>query len=276
MQSYTALQVDKWLVVLDDMALKSKKKAHVRTVLLQSLRKKFQNYSPETKHMPFHYRLLGKDRMALLSFIQSLNTTFGTSIYERVAVALAEGRFTTAQTQVKPFNEISTAAHSQIQRLMDRLATTEIEPNKASELHSIREVCKSGEMNNVKLTKVDIWLERSGTELFLIDMKTVKPNIGEFKGFKRTLLEWAAAEMARNPAVQIKTMIGIPYNPYEPKAYDRWTMKGMFDLPEEILVAEELWDFIGGSGAYQDLLDCFEQVGLELRPEIDNYFSTFR
>ncbi|MDR0411845.1 MAG: TdeIII family type II restriction endonuclease, partial [Treponema sp.] len=27
--------------------------------------------------MPFHYRLLGRDRMALFSFIQSLNTTFG-------------------------------------------------------------------------------------------------------------------------------------------------------------------------------------------------------
>jgi len=53
------------------------------------LRQKFQNYKPETVNMPFHYRLLGKDRMALYSFIQSLNTTFGTSIYEPVAKELA-------------------------------------------------------------------------------------------------------------------------------------------------------------------------------------------
>jgi len=33
------------------------------------LREKFSSYEPETKHMPFHYRLLGKDRMALFSFI---------------------------------------------------------------------------------------------------------------------------------------------------------------------------------------------------------------
>jgi len=123
---------------------------------------------------------------------------------------------------------------------------------------------------------VDIFLQDYEGALFLIDMKTVKPNIGEFKGFKRTLLEWAAAEMARDPQCEVNTLIAIPYNPYEPKPYDRWTMKGIFDLKKEILVAEELWDFLGGGGTYQDLLDCFEEAGIELRPEIDNYFSNFR
>ena len=70
-------------------------------------------------------------------------------------------------------------------------------------------------------------------------------------------------------------MIGIPYNPYEPKPNNRWTIRGMLDLNHELLVAEELWDFIGGEGAYEDLLDCFEEAGIELRPEIDKYFAKF-
>jgi len=41
------------------------------------------------------------------------------------------------------------------------------------------------------------------------------------------------------------------------------------------MVADEFWDFIGGEGAYQDLLDIFEKVGIELRPEIDKYFQKF-
>lgn len=49
----------------------------------------------------------------------------------------------------------------------------------------------------------------------------------------------------------------------------------MLDLKYELLVAEELWDFIGGDGAYQYLLDCFEEAGIELRPEIDGYFAQF-
>jgi len=29
-------------------------------------------------------------------------------------------------------------------------------------------------------------------------------------------------------------------------------------------------------GAYEDLLDSFEQVGIEMRGEIDDYFSRFK
>jgi len=52
-------------------------------------------------------------------------------------------------------------------------------------------------------------------------------------------------------------------------------MEGMIDLANELKVAEEFWDFLGGQGAYQELLDCFEQAGLELRSEIDKYFRKF-
>ena len=31
----------------------------------------------------------------------------------------------------------------------------------------------------------------------------------------------------------------------------------------------------GGEGAYNELLDCFEKAGIELRPEIDEYFAKF-
>ena len=50
----------------------------------------------------------------------------------------------------------------------------------------------------------------------------------------------------------------------------------MLDLDNELKVADEFWDFLGGNGAYSELLDCFERAGIELRPEIDDYFSTFK
>ncbi|MDE0424025.1 MAG: TdeIII family type II restriction endonuclease [Candidatus Poribacteria bacterium] len=70
--------------------------------------------------------------------------------------------------------------------------------------------------------------------------------------------------------------MGLPYNLYEPEPYKRWTLRGMFDLQYDILIAEELWNFIGGEGTYTDLLDAFEIAGIELRPEIDSYFEKFR
>ncbi len=50
-------------------------------------------------------------------------------------------------------------------------------------------------------------------------------------------------------------------------------MRGMLDLENELKVGDEFWDFLGSKGTYIDLLDCFERVGIELRDEIDEYFS---
>jgi type II restriction enzyme len=128
----------------------------------------------------------------------------------------------------------------------------------------------------LKTVKVDIFVQDKEGTVHLFDLKTAKPNISNFKDFKRTLLEWIAIFLSKHPDININSYIAIPYNPYEPKPYERWTLKGMLDLDNELKVAEEFWDFLGGEGAYLELLNCFERVGVELRPEIDKYFSRFK
>src|SRR3989337_2263964 len=128
----------------------------IESTIRDSLRKKFQNYKPESKNMPLHFRLLGKDRMALYSFIHSLNTSFGTSIFEPVAVALAKLRFKDAKRSAIAGNQISKEAHKVIQTIMNDLITGRKEPNKAEEIEAIREVSQKGKMNTVKPTKEDV------------------------------------------------------------------------------------------------------------------------
>jgi type II restriction enzyme len=258
------------------MGLTKDKITEIEQVLKNALRHKFSNYDPEPASMPFHTRLLGKDRLALFSFIHSLNTNFGTSIFEPVAVVLAKDNFHIAKSQVKAGDSIYEEAQFEIQKIMDSLMTAEATPDKNKEIEAIRKSCQKGKIRKVKLTKIDVFVQSKSGELFLFDMKSAKPNIGEFKGFKRTLLEWAAAFLSSDPKAKINTIVAIPYSPYEPKPYARWTMRGMLDLDKELKVAHEFWDFIGGKGAYQDLLDCFERIGIELRPEIDKYFSKFK
>lgn len=257
------------------MPLSQQQIASIENVLRNSLRHKFQKYNPEPASMPFHTRLIGKDRMALFSFIHSLNTNFGTSIFEPVALALASSGFASASSQQAAGKQISSEAHRVIQNIMDGLATASSSPNKPDEINAIRAVCKQGELNTVKLTKVDIKLIAQDGTVYLFDIKTAKPNAGGFKEFKRTLLEWVAATLVINPEANVQSIIAIPYNPYEPQPYNRWTMRGMLDLDNELKVANEFWDFLGGIGAYQSLLDIFERIGIELRPEIDDYFARY-
>jgi len=257
------------------MSLTEQQIVDVENVLKNALRRKFQNYKPEPAAMPFHSRLLGKDRMALFSFIHSLNTNFGTSIFEPVAISLAKSKFKRAESQAIAGDKISSKAQMEIQNIMDNLTTAKTSPNKQKEIEAIKKVARQGEFRKIKPTKVDVLLESYSGELFLFDIKTAKPNSGGFKEFKRTLLEWTAIILAENPKARAQTLIAIPYNPYDPEPYNRWTIRGMLDLEKELEVANEFWDFLGGEGTYEDLLKCFERVGIELRNEIDEYFAKY-
>ncbi len=257
------------------MSFNKEQTEQIKNVIKESLRKKFKNYNPETKNMPFHYRLLGKDRMALFSFIHSLNTTFGTSIFEPVSEKLASINFVEAKKQYILGTNISEKAQIEIQHIINEISTGKT-PDKKSEIRRIRRVANSGRINKLKTVKVDLFLKDREGVVHLFDIKTAKPNISNFKDFKRTLLEWVAIYLLENPDADVHSYIAIPYNPYEPKPYERWTLKGMLDLKNELKVAEEFWDFLGGKGTYEKLLDCFEKAGIELRPEIDEYFKKFK
>jgi type II restriction enzyme len=255
------------------MPLTNTQKQYIQQVISTCLRNKFQNYEAKDNFMPFHFRLLGKDRLALYSFMQSLLTTFGTSIFEPVAVALAKTQFAKVETQHTVGNQIFSDCQKNIQTIINQL-TINPKPDKIKELELLKKSL-SGEINKLKPAKVDLFVETYSGEQYFFDLKTVKPNKGDFQKYKQTLLEWAGIAYAKNKDVKVHTLIAIPYNPYEPQPYQFWTLAGMLDLEEELMVAEKFWDFLGGEGAYYELLECFEKAGMELRPEIDRYFGKF-
>jgi len=205
--------------------------------------------------------------------MQSLLTTFGTSIFEPVAAALAKTQFAKVETQYVVGNSIFGDCQQKVQAIINQL-TINPKPNKIEELELLKQSL-SGTVNKLKSSKVDLFVENANGEQFMFDLKTVKPNKGEFQKYKQTLLEWASIAYTTNKNAKIHTLIAIPYNPYEPQPYQFWTLAGMLDLEKELMVAERFWDFLGGKGAYIELLDCFEKAGMELRPEIDEYFARF-
>jgi hypothetical protein len=250
-------------------------KQSVFQYIVETLRNKFENYVVGDEVMPFHFRLLGKDRMALFSFIQSINTMFGTSIFEQTAVKLAQERFKVARGHVRAYNKISIEAQRTIQSIIDDLGSSSTTPNKEKETVLLEAVSNNFNLHDISTPLVDVWLESFDGQLYLFDIKTVKPNKGDFISFKRNLLEWVAVELARDQNRIVHSLIAMPYNPYEPKPYRSWQLRGMLDLDHELLVGKSFWDFVGGEGAYEDLLSCFENAGMVLRPEIENYFSRF-
>ena len=250
-------------------------RGRIESTVERALRRKLENYNPEPSHMPFHTYLLGKDRMALYSFIHSLSTNFGTAIFERVASEIAEGTFEKVALQYNVGTELSSSAQEAVTEIMNGLSAGTRDPSHTEEIQQIRNNIGIGHVVRKRLRKADVFLS-DGNTLFLIDLKTAKPNMSSFEKYKQDMLEWAAAVLHQDENVNVRTIIAIPYNPYEPRPYNRWTMRGMLEIDNQsqLMVGKEFWNFLaGGQDIYEDLLHCFESVGRRMREEIDEYFK---
>lgn len=258
------------------MPLETAQKEEIKNYLIAKIRYKLNNYSPETESKPFHYRLLGKNRMALFSFIHSVNTLLGQSIFEHAGKIMAKPRVKNVIDQYKGLEgHITSEAVLTIDKLLRDIRAANRKPNKLLETEEILSVSNLGEKGKKLKKTVDLYIVTHENIEQYFEIKTAKPNMDVFVSVKKQLLDWIAIRGSVDPSVRINTYVAIPYNPYEPEPYDRWTLQGLFDLENEVLVGKEFWDFIGGSGAYEDILFVFEQAGIELYDEIEAKMKSF-
>ncbi len=47
----------------------------------------------------------------------------------------------------------------------------------------------------------------------------------------------------------------------------------MMDPPNDLLVGEEYWDFIGGTNTFPELLKVFDEVGKEFKEKLNKKFK---
>ncbi|MCI0518788.1 MAG: TdeIII family type II restriction endonuclease [Chloroflexi bacterium] len=258
------------------MSLTREQCDEIYETLLRGVRKKLANYQRDTSDKPFHFRLLGKDRVEHTYFIQAINYLFGTSIFEQVAAIIARPHFRHAVNHYRPRDTvISTRAASNIQEIMETLEIAVRAPNKREEVERIIESSREGDLWRVNPPLVDLFVETWDGVEYYIDLVAVKPSFKQIRALKLRLLEWIAIRATRKVDTNIFTMLAIPYNPYAPEPYHSWPFDGMLDSPNELLIADKLWDFLGGEETYSDLLVVFEQAGKTLRPEINRKFRKF-
>ncbi len=258
------------------MSLKQQTRDKIRNLLVNIVKTKLRKYKPETKHMPFHFRLLGRDRYAMFSFIQSMNTTFGISIWEQVAVILAESAGFQAKRQYDLLGTIDPETEKLIQTIHYDLRAGARQVSKLEEIELIRKSIRKGTPKKDPDSRVDLFVKIDNVENYF-DITSAKPNMKEFAALKLKLLRWTALRLSQDKNAEVFTRLAIPYNPYHPQPYERWTLKGLYDLDRgEILVGEEFWNFVAGDDIYDELLDVFQEAGEELRGEIDRKFAEFR
>jgi len=250
------------------VTLSTRQRNKIKELLSQKIEKKLESYGRETTSMPFLTRLIqDSEKIAAYSFIHSLATTLGMSIYEDVSVIIASENAEEAFRNYGVGGVISKAQKAVIDDIVSKLRNGE---RKADILKEIEEVLAAPSENGEFQKSgniADFYMKRNGKEYYF-EIKTVKPNIDVFEKSKTKLLEWVARKRKR-----INVYLAFPYNPYHPKPYHRFTEVGMMDPPNDFLVGEEYWDFIGGKNTFRELLETFDKVGKEFKERLNKKFK---
>lgn len=247
------------------MPLSKLQKGKISALLEKKIEDKLRRYVRETSSMPFLARLIqDSEKVAAYSFIHSISTTLGMSIYEDVSKIIAEESADECFTKYDVGGVISREQKSVIDDIVRKLRNGEKKVNSAQEIKLVLNAsAKDGKVQKDGRI-ADFYMRRAGEEYYF-EIKTVKPNIDVFTKSKSKLLEWVARR--RNP---VKVFLAFPYNPYYPQPYERFTEQGVLDRGNEFLIGKEYWDFLGGENTFEELLALFDSVGRKFKEQIKN------
>ncbi|OQA92819.1 MAG: MjaII restriction endonuclease [Elusimicrobia bacterium ADurb.Bin231] len=250
------------------MALSQVQRDKIKIVLTKKMENKLRKYGRETTCMPFLARLIqDNEKIAAYSFIHSLATSLGMSIYEDVSVIIASGNSQEAFRNYGVGGIISMQQKGVISKIINELREGKRKANIAQEIKEVLGASSEGGKFQKSGNIADFYMKKNNKEFFF-EIKTVKPNIDIFEKSKTKLLEWIARKRS-----SVKVFLAFPYNPYHPQPYSRFTEVGMMDHPNDFLIGEEYWNFIGGENTFSQLLEVFDAVGKEFKQCLSQKFK---
>ena len=250
------------------MALSEQQKTDIKGLLRKKIENKLKKYGRETSSMPFLSRLIQDDeKIAAYSFIHSLATTLGMSIYEDVSVIIASANCQECFRNYGVGGIISKEQKSVIAKIITELRNNDRQSNIKKEMKEVLSASTLKGSFQKAGNIADFYMKKEGMEYFF-EIKTVKPNIDVFEKSKTKLLEWIARK--RTP---VKVYLAFPYNPYHPEPYSRFTETGMMNHPDDFLIGEEYWNFIGGKNTFPELLKTIDEVGKEFKEKLSTKFQ---
>ncbi len=267
------------------------KRERIALEVIKTLKSKFDDFPEDAtnnRNAPFHEAFLAAFKIkiekyvtevpifiSLASWMHGLNTSLGQSFFEHTAHILSDGEklefkdLLINPNQQTAINEIITALKNNSQN-----------PNINNENQVLFNVTQNNLLSIQNFT-ADVYFE-DNERIVAIELKTVKPNSGIFKGEKEKILYAKAGLKNKFPDKKIFYYLGFPFDPLNEQkcGFNKIRFfnygvefKKFFD-PEEVLLADELWDFLSGEdNTMQTILEIINSIS---KPNfIENYNFIF-
>jgi len=216
-----------------------------------------EGVSPSGLLTPFHDALV--PGITLLGE-RSFSTRLG-NLHEKIAAVIASEIHADVRQPHDLAGAIPVLSREFITQRISALEHREAEPGASYEREQI--FSHFGNQVNAS-TRIDLYIRTHGGEDHYFEIKSAKPNKGQCIEMKQRLL--TALAIRRQEST--RTWWGVPYNPYGRGEY-RWVYPlAFFDFEDEVMLGLPFWDFAGGTGTYEELLDLYLQVGDEFAERI--------
>jgi predicted Zn-ribbon and HTH transcriptional regulator len=265
--------------------------ADITKITIRTVKSSFFSYfacreQPNTKHI-----LLSKlfpEESAIRSAIGGLETSLGTTLWERIAtqIALANG-FTVLnpKTDFLQPKKMPTSITNLIAKHKDAREVEDADIPMSVYVKELHEAITTLKLNELPttfktLTKgsgVDIFLIK-GNQEYVFDIKTVQINAGSGTKFNETLMKWIAFRRLYlkhiNKNYCLNAHIVIPYDPHENS--DWWTEFGDRAYPldkKDVLLGNNFWDLLSGrSNTLEVITKAFESL---VRDNFQSFYVEF-
>lgn len=201
-------------------------------------------------------------------------TPFG-GAWEKLAIVAAEKGLGYGEKDKMVKGNINSERLRRIQEILNNLEHSKkgkgkVKPNWQTELKYILEG-KSAKL--IPTTVIcDVYVEDKKTnKKYAFELKAPLPNSDQTKVSKEKILKLYSMEPLQIDAA----FYALPYNPYGKRADYAWSFPARwFDMrnDEVVLIGDEFWEKIGGTGTYKAFINAVNEIGKEYKDRIYREF----
>ena len=179
-------------------------------------------------------------------------------MFEIVAELVGKRNFAFAQRQYRVEGQMGTAASTTIESIRNEIETEKMQGKYLSYVDTIARAFHADTVG--RSVKADLYLlDADGNEIFF-EMKSPKPNKSQCLDTTEKLLRIHALRQGGPP--RVRTFYAMSYNPYGSRIqYKHSFAVNLLDMKNQVLIGKEFWDFLGGPGTYEQVLELFVRVG---------------
>ena len=207
---------------------------------------------------PFHSLFFPDEALKAFKIQRSLVTKMGQTLFPNMVAIVAREAYKEVHVGRRISAELTTSQVNTINSILDALDERKRKPNTILETQEVLNG-KGGQPQAIPIT-ADVYVSDFRLGPLLLEIKTPQPKKEDCVRSKRRLLVFKAFYAGRNP----QAYVAFYYNPYiRREDYKWWPPLQILAITNEVLIGQEMWDYIGGPGTYREILQLVEEINRE-------------